>query len=140
MGPLDFHDRFGGEALDERRWFPYYLPHWSSRARARPRYGFRDGALVLHIDEDQEPWCPEFDGAIRCSSIQTGAFAGPVGSAIGQHRLKSGSVVREAQENVRLYTPTFGTFEIRAKVPSANDAMAAFWMIGYEDSPERSAE
>lgn len=137
---LAFYDTFGGPGLDPAKWLPYYLPHWSSRARSAPRYTLRDGGLVLRIDEDQEPWCPEYDGGIRCSSIQTGLFAGPVGGTVGQHRLRSGPVVREAQENVRLYTPTYGYFEVRAKVPSAPDAMAAFWMIGYEDVPDRSAE
>jgi hypothetical protein len=37
----------------------------SSRERSAPRYSFRDGMLVLQITEDQQPWCPEFDGEVK---------------------------------------------------------------------------
>ncbi|HEX9925630.1 MAG TPA: glycoside hydrolase family 16 protein [Anaerolineae bacterium] len=36
----------------------------------------------MRITEDQQPWCPEFDGQVKASCIQTGLFAGPVGSSI----------------------------------------------------------
>lgn len=137
---LAFSDDFDGQALDESLWLPYYLPHWSSRERSSPRYTFADSALVLQITADQQPWCPEFDGEVKCSSIQTGHFAGPVGSAIGQHRFNKSSVVREATDNARTYTPQYGYFEIRAKAVAARANHVAFWLIGYEDAPERSAE
>jgi hypothetical protein len=57
------------------------------------------GTLRLFIEHDQEPWSPEFAGHLRVSSLQTGVFAGPVGSAIGQHRFREGIIVREAQGN-----------------------------------------
>jgi hypothetical protein len=137
---LEFEDTFEGEALDPGRWLPYYLPHWSSRDRARARYELRGGELRLRIEADQEPWCPEFDGDVRASSLQTGAFAGPVGSRIGQHRFNPAAVVREAQPNLRLYTPQYGRIELRARATDDPRAMVALWMIGYEDEPERSAE
>jgi hypothetical protein len=117
-----------------------YLPHWSSRALSAPRYTFEEGNLVLQITQEQEPWCPEFDGEVRCSSIQTGQFSGAVGSGIGQHKFNSHSVVREAQENVKLYTPQYGYFELRAKGIHTGGNLAALWLIGYEDTPEKSAE
>lgn len=137
---LEFEDTFEGPALDRSRWFPFYLPQWSSRAAAAARYGFRDGALRLIIEADQQPWCPEFDGEIKVSSLQTGTFAGPVGSPVGQQRFNPGLTVREAQENLRLYTPRYGLFELRAKALDDPRCMVALWMIGYEDEPERSAE
>jgi len=94
----------------------------------------------LQITKGQPPWCPEFDGEVRCSSIQTGAFSGPVGSKIGQLRFSSACVVREAQENVRTYTPQYGYFELRAKGLKTSANHVALWMIGYEDSPEKSGE
>jgi hypothetical protein len=136
---LEFEDTFDGSTLDRGRWLPYYLPHWSTRERAAARYTLADG-LRLRIDEEQPPWCPEFDGDVRVSSIQTGAFAGPVGSAVGQHRFNPQAVVRQAQPNVRLYTPRYGLVEMRARFPSDPHTMIALWMIGYEDRPERSAE
>ena len=83
---LEFEDDFDGESLNSTRWLPCYLPQWSSRAASAPRYDLDDGLLRLRIDPDQPPWCPEWDGAVRVSSLQTGVFAGPVGSRVGQHR------------------------------------------------------
>jgi hypothetical protein len=137
---LDFEDRFDGDALDRSRWLPYYLPHWSSRELSAARYKLADGCLQLLVEADQPPWCPELDGTTRVSSLQTGAFAGPVGSRVGQLRFKPEAIVREAQENVRLYTPQFGVVAIRARALADPEAMVALWMIGYEDEPERSAE
>jgi hypothetical protein len=137
---LEFHDEFDGSTLNTDKWFPYYLPHWSSRAQSTPNYTFENGNLVLQITHDQQPWCPEFDGEVRCSSIQTGTFAGTVGSKIGQLQFSPDLVVREAQSNVRTYTPQYGYFELRAKGLNTNANHVALWMIGYEDSPEKSGE
>ena len=49
-------------------------------------------------------------------------------------------MVREAQPDVRLYTPRYGVVEVRAAVAVGRHSMAALWMIGVEDSPEQSAE
>jgi len=137
---LEFEDRFDGDAIDTSRWLPYYLPHWSSRASSAARYAIGDGVLRLRIESDQPPWCPEYDDGVRVSSLQTGAFAGPVGSAVGQHRFNPAAVVREPQQNVRLYTPLYGRIELRAAATDDPNAMVALWLIGYEDAPERSAE
>jgi Glycosyl hydrolases family 16 len=136
---LEFEDSFEGPTLDERRWLPYHLPHWSSREHAAARYEV-GGGLRLRIDADQEPWAPELDGEVRVSSLQTGVFTGPVGSAVGQHRFDPAAVVREAQPNMRLYTPLYGLVEMRARATDDPSSMVALWMIGYEDEPERSAE
>jgi hypothetical protein len=137
---LEFEDTFAGDALDPGRWLPYYLPHWSSRKRSAARYEVGGGCLRLRITADQEPWCPELDGDVRVSSLQTGVFAGPVGSAIGQHRFHPDAVVTEAQSSLRLYTPRYGRVELRAKALEDPTSMVALWLIGYEDEPERSAE
>ena len=137
---LEFEDAFDGDALDPSRWLPYYLPHWSSRARAGARYEVGGGRLRLLITADQEPWCPELDGDIRVSSLQTGAFSGPLGSAVGQHRFDERAVVTEEQPAVRLYTPHYGRVELRARMAPDATTMGALWLIGYEDEPERSGE
>ncbi len=137
---LEFDETFEGDSLDLTRWLPYYLPHWSSRERSAARYEIGGGVLRLLIEADQEPWSPELDGKTRVSSLQTGAFAGPVGSATGQHRFSADSVVREEQPNLRLYTPQYGRIELRARASDDPRTMVALWLIGYEDEPERSAE
>ena len=137
---LEFEDTFAHPELNPARWLPHHLPHWSSRERSAARYEIRDGCLRLRIDAEQESWCPELDGEVRVSSLQTGLFAGPVGSTVGQHRFHPDAVVREAQENVRLYTPHFGRIELRARALADPTAMVALWMIGYEDEPDRSGE
>jgi len=87
-GVPEFTDGFDLGRLDPARWIPGYLAHWSSRERAAARYRVDGGRLALEIAPDQGPWNPADDGATRVSSIQTGMFAGPVGSSIGQHRFR----------------------------------------------------
>jgi hypothetical protein len=137
---LEVEDCFAKGVLDERLWIPYYLPQWSSRAASRARYEVGGGMLRLLIESDQEPWSPEFTGSLRVSSLQTGVFAGPLGSNIGQHQFRKGLFVREEQRNVALYTPQYGLFELRARALDDPASMVALWMIGYEDEPMRSAE
>jgi hypothetical protein len=137
---LELNDEFDGQTLNTNIWLPFYLPHWSSRAQSTPNYHFEDGSLVLKITKDQQAWCPEFDGDVRCSSIQTGTFSGTIGSKIGQLQFNSACVVREAQTNIQKYTPQYGYFELRAKGLKTSANHAAWWMIGYEDSPEKSGE
>ncbi len=137
---LVVEDDFPGHELDTGLWLPHYLPQWSSRAASAARYRLGDGVLRLLVEEDQPAWCPELDGQVRVSSLQTGVRAGPVGSGEGQHRFRPDLVVREAQEERRLFVPQYGFFEIRARVSDDPSSMAALWMIGFEDRPERSAE
>jgi hypothetical protein len=137
---LEFEDDFDAPQLDTARWFPHHLPQWSSRAQSVARYHLADGCLVLRIDPDQPPWCPEFDGHTRVSSLQTGVYAGPTGSPVGQHRFSPAVVVREEQEARRLFTPRYGAFVLRARAEIDVDSMVALWMIGYEDAPQRSSE
>jgi hypothetical protein len=137
---LEFSDDFDREILDERSWLPYYLPHWSSRDASRARYSVADGLLHLRIDADQPAWAPQHTGGLRVSNLQTGAFSGPLGSGIGQHRFAPGLTVSEEQAHALLYLPRRSLVEARVAVPSDARSMAALWLIGYEDSPERSAE
>ena len=138
---LEFEDTFDGDALDLAKWIPYYLPHWSTREQAAARYEIGDGCLRLLVDVRPAAVVPRVRRRRpRVSSLQTGLFAGPVGSAVGQHRFNPDAVVREAQQNARLYTPQYGRIELRARALDDPRPMVALWMIGYEDEPERSAE
>lgn len=137
---LEFNETFSGPDIDPARWIPYYLPQWSSRALSAPRYRWDEDGFALTIEADQPPWCPEFDGAVRCSSLQTGVYAGPLGSAIGQHRFNPACVVREEQPTQRTYTPQYGYFEARIRAVRAPNTVVALWMIGFEETPEQSGE
>jgi Glycosyl hydrolases family 16 len=136
----EFTDGFETATLDPTRWLAAYLPQWSSRSRSCPSYRFEGGRLVLEIPPGQQPWCPEWDDDVRVSSIQTGVFAGPLGSEVGQHRFAPGVVVREEQPEQRLYLPHGGRVEIRAAASATPDTMVALWLIGFEDEPEDSGE
>ncbi|MNF30276.1 Glycosyl hydrolases family 16 [compost metagenome] len=137
---LEFNEEFQTPVLDIKKWIPYYLPQWSSRELSKPNYHFHNGNLVLKIAKDQQPWCPEFNGDVKCSSIQTGVFSGKLGSKKGQHRFNTLCEVREEQTNIKKYTPQYGFFEIRAKALDTESNVVALWMIGYEDKPEKSSE
>jgi len=95
--------------------------------------------LRLLITEEQEPWAPALDGELRVSSLQTGVYAGPVGSREGQVPFDPNAVVTEEQENVRLYTPQYGRLEVRLRALDDPRSMVALWCPGYEGG-ERSGE
>jgi Glycosyl hydrolases family 16 len=137
---LEVEDTFARPSLDERLWIPHYLPHWTTPQASAARYVAGDGRLVLRIDRDQPAWSPEYTGELRVSSLQTGVFAGALGSDIGQHRFRDGLAVRTTQTSAATYTPVYGLIEIRARFSDDPASMAALWMIGFEDAPERSAE
>jgi len=139
---LVFEDDFNNPKLNLKNWIPYYLPQWSSREKSKPNYEIKNGNLILKITENQQPWCPEFNGNVKCSSIQTGIFAGKLGSNIGQHKFFNPDkcVVREEQQNSHTFLPQYGFFEIRAKSLNTSSNVVSLWMIGYEDQPDRSAE
>ncbi|MGL4611954.1 MAG: glycoside hydrolase family 16 protein [Trueperaceae bacterium] len=137
---LEFQDEFDGAELDTNKWIPFYLAHWSSRKNSAAKYSFKDGNLILEITENQGPWCPEFDGNIKSSVLQTGTFSGSVDSNIGQLRFSEACRVREEQPNQTTYLMHYGYIETRLKALKTDTDHVALWMIGYEDTPEKSAE
>ena len=137
---LEFCDAFQGNTLDTSKWLPYYLPQWSSRERSSARYSLGNGQLHLHIEQTQQPWSPEYNGDLRVSSLQTGCFSGEVGSRRGQHPFRPDLTVREAQPTLRHYTPQYGYAEVRLRAVPLAGYMCALWMIGFEETPEQSAE
>lgn len=147
MKPLDLagrepvlDERFDEGVLDEKTWWPFYTPHWSSRERSAARYSIGPAGLELRIDAETEPWAPDVDGEVRVSHLQTGQFSGPLGSNAGQHRFRTGLAVREAQPERRLHLPRYGVIEVRMAAVRHPDAMVAFWPIGFEDRPDDCGE
>ena len=141
MPRAELTETFAGTDLDREVWLPHYLPHWSSRAGSAATYSVRDGELRLWIPPEQPLWCPDLhDEPIRVSGIQSGLWAGPVGSTRGQSPVRPEAVVREAQEPFAGYTPHFGRIEIRMRGTISARSMVAFWLIGLEDERDRSGE
>jgi len=136
-----FADEFDGADLDRSVWSPHYLPAWSSRAATAATYEVRDGCLQLSIPREQGLWLPgEHEPPLRVSGIQSGNSSGPVGSTVGQQPWRAGAVVREEQETFWGWTPDHGRLEMRARAELTPRSMAAWWMVGLEDVPERCAE
>jgi len=137
---LTTDESFDGPDLDRARWLPYYLPQWSSRERSAARFDLGPDGLTLRIDPDQPPWNPDRDPGVRVSSIQSGVFAGPLGSTAGQHHFRAGLTVREEQPVETLLVQRYGRFEVRLAANGDPDMLTTLWMIGFEDRPERSGE
>jgi hypothetical protein len=139
--PADFSDDFDGAGLDAAVWVPHYLPMWSSRAQSAATYELAGSELRLTIPPAQGLWCEgEHEPPLRVSGIQSGVFSGPVGSTIGQQPFRDGAIVREAQPMLWGWTPHHGLLEIRARMALSPRSMAAVWMVGLEDEPQRCAE
>lgn len=138
---LVFEDDFDGPDLDRTVWLPHYLPAWSSREATAATYDIADSCLRLTIPPGQGLWCADdHTPPMRVSGIQSGNFSGPVGSTGGQQPFRDGLTVREAQETFWGWTPDRGYIEMRARGVVTPRSMVAFWMVGLEDRPERSAE
>ncbi|WP_369140720.1 glycoside hydrolase family 16 protein [Modestobacter versicolor] len=137
----DFADDFDGADLDRDVWVPHYLPAWSSRAATAATYEVRDSCLHLSVPPGQGLWCgDDHRPPMRVSGVQSGNGSGPVGSTTGQQPYRDGLVVREEQPPHRGWTPRGGHLEVRARAELSPRSMAAWWMVGLEDRPERSAE
>jgi hypothetical protein len=137
---LPFEDHFDAPVLDTTVWVPHYLPQWSSRAATAAVYDVGDSCLRLRVPEDHPLWCPDDHPPLRVSGIQSGVFSGPVGSTVGQQPVRPGAVVREEQPAHWGWTPRYGRLEMRARATLTRRSMAAWWLVGLEDRPERCAE
>jgi hypothetical protein len=134
-------EHFTGDSLDVEVWYPYYLPHWSSREQTAATHFVRDGELHLFIPTDHPLWCPDLhDEPLRVSGIQSGSFSGPVGSTIGPQPFQEGLTVTEEQPTFWGYTPHFGRIEVVMRGEITPRSMFGVWLSGIEDSPERSGE
>jgi hypothetical protein len=141
VSAAEFLDDFGGPDLDTEVWVPHYLPQWSSRAESAATYEVAESELRLTIPPQQGVWCPgDHEPPLRVSGVQSGVFAGPAGSTVGQQPYRDGLVVREPQPAHWGWTPRYGRIEVRARMELTPRSMAAVWMVGVEDVPERSAE
>lgn len=137
----ELDEDFDGPGLDRSVWLPHYLPAWSSRDATAAAHDVAGSRLRLFIPPDQGLWCAgDHRPDMRVSAIQSGSFSGPVGSTVGQQPYREGLTVREEQPPFWGCTPRYGRIEMRARADLRPGSMAAFWLVGLEDRPERSAE
>ena len=126
---LDAHDEFDGPLLNTNFWSPYYLESRTEKERAAARYEFRQGTLVLYVDGQSKGYFKDGSNMMTISGIQTG----------DRTRLHKDSDPIHHEIPVKLnYTPLYGYFEIRAKLPKS--ALAAFWTVGTKDMPAHAGE
>lgn len=137
----ELDESFTGAELDRSVWFPYYLPHWSSRATSAATYEIGEGQLRVTIADDQPLWCAERHAErMRVSCLQTGSYAGPRGSTVGQQPFADGLTVSEEQATFWGCTPHFGSLEVTMRGTVGPRSMIACWLSGIDDTPERSGE
>ena len=131
-------DRFVGPTLDESKWFPHYLPAWSSRTATRASYRCDADGLVLAIPVDHPAWCPDdHSPPLRVSGIQSASWSGPVGTTRGQQRYRDGLVVQEEQPRFEGCLVDTGRVTIEALMRLSPRSMAALWLSGFEDDPDQ---
>lgn len=128
-----FEDGFDVEALDLDVWVPHYLPQWSSRAASAAVYELAGSELRLSVPVLHGVWCEgDHEPPIRVSGVQSGVHSA--------QQPFEGAVLREEQETHWGWTPRYGLLEVRARMDITPRSMAAVWMAGIEDVPQRSAE
>jgi hypothetical protein len=119
--------------LDRARWFPYYLPHWSSKEQARARFDLDDG-LLLFIEPDQDLWCGDLhEEPLRVSAIQSAA-------RVGQQPFRDGLVVRDAYPDFTGFAARYGEVSITMSGVVSPRSMFAAWLSGIEDEPHHAGE
>ncbi|GAA2149490.1 family 16 glycosylhydrolase [Glycomyces algeriensis] len=125
---LDRHDEFSTGSLDTNLWIPRYLESRTTVARSTARYGFRNDALVLRIDDDQPTY---YSGnPMKVSSVQTGQ----------RTDLHKDNEFDHSIPTDMKYTPQYGYFEVRAKSSARSGIHTAFWLTGRQDTWEQRGE
>lgn len=131
---LIFQDEFDGETLDDSRWVPQYLSSWAQKPElAEPTYIMENGLMRLQIFAETRPWCPEYDGETVVSGFTTG-------DRNALHNWNGTNAVRNPVEMQATHLNQYGYYEIRAKGQSGSARHAAWWLLGFEDVPDESAE
>lgn len=131
---LIFQDEFDSETLDDSRWVPQYLSSWAQKPElAEPTYIMENGLMRLQIFAETQPWCPEYDGETVVSGFTTG-------DRNALHNWNGTNAVRNPVEMQATHLNQYGYYEIRAKGQSGSARHAAWWLLGFEDVPDESAE
>jgi hypothetical protein len=120
-------------------WVPHYLPRWTTPDRSAARFDTVGDGLRLRIDADQPDWRPE-DAPLRVSNLQTGTWAGAVGTSRGTHRHRDdGLVVRTEVPTRLLWAPSAGRVDLTVSASRDPGCMLAAWLVGTEHEDHRAA-
>ena len=130
---LIFDEEFDGSELDTTKWVDRYLSSWSTTFEETQGRKMKDGIMSLQINEETKPWCPEFDGATVISGFTTG-------QRNGLHNWNRNNIVRNPEDTQLTHINQYGYYEMRMKGQSGSARHSAWWLLGFEDVPEESAE
>lgn len=133
---LIFQDEFDNSdgKLSSQLWVDKYLSSWTREpALAKPTYTLEDGVMSLQIFEETRPWAEEYDGQTVVSGFTTG-------NRNALHNWNRNNEVRNPVETEITHINQYGYYEIRAKTQPGSSRHAAWWLVGFEDRPEQSAE
>ncbi|CQR48448.1 bifunctional 2',3'-cyclic nucleotide 2'-phosphodiesterase/3'-nucleotidase precursor protein [Paraliobacillus sp. PM-2] len=133
---LIFNDEFNNDngILDSGNWVDKYLSSWTKTPQhASPTYNLEDGVMNLQIKEETEPWAPEFDGQTVVSGFTTG-------NRNALHNWNGTNVVRNPVETEISHINQYGYYEIRSKGQAGSSRHSAWWLLGFEDRNDHSAE
>ncbi|MFZ7942696.1 InlB B-repeat-containing protein [Neobacillus sp. 19] len=120
--------------LDSTLWVDQYLSSWTRTPEfAKPIYKINNGVMNLQVKEDTPGWAPEYDGETRVSGFTTG-------NRNGLHNWNGTNVVRNPVDTQLTHINQYGYYEIRAKGQAGSSRHSAWWLLGFEDREEHSAE
>lgn len=136
---LIFDEEFNGTSLDETNWVDRYLSSWSTTYYETQGRSFdpENGIMSLQITEETQPWCKEFDGETVISGFTTGQRNG-----LHNWNQNSGkpNQIRNPEDTQLTHINQYGYYEMRMKGQSGSSRHSAWWLLGFEDVPEESAE
>ncbi|MDO5048492.1 MAG: LPXTG cell wall anchor domain-containing protein [Actinomycetaceae bacterium] len=130
---LIFNDEFNDTELDETKWVKRYLSSWSQDWKQTNNYVEDHGHMTVKIDRETEPWAREFDGQTVVSGFTTG-------QRNGLHNWNRSNQVRNPEDTQLTHINQYGYYEMRAKGQSGSSRHIAWWLTGFEDVAQESAE
>lgn len=131
---LIFDEEFDGNTLDENLWVDKYLASWTKTPeRSNPTYELKDGIMNLQIQEETQPWCPEYDGETVVSGFTTA-------HRNGLHNWTGNNKIRNPSDMEVTHINKYGYYEIRSKGQAGSSRHVAWWLTGLEDVPNESCE
>ena len=132
-----FYDDF--KTLNRNYWHEGYLSCWAPKEQqvyGRPRYELNNGLKLMIKNANDAPWCPDYDGVLIASGLMTG-------TRDGLHDFKGDGTTLKVRTHQQKYFGQItkcGKFEMVAKTPQTGGNMAAWWLIGIQDTETQNCE